>query len=347
MQRVLDAATAHNTRVAQAADWQKWERWCALHRFQALPAHPDVLRYYLTDKAAEIRSDGRYAYAPTTLSRWASTINKAHAGLPRPGDSPLVRDTLRGIRAERKTPPRQMDAFDPVDLAVTLRRMRADAQTWIERVRERRDAAMLLWGFWGAFRASEVVGLRLADVVVRRQVGLHVVVRQSKTDPYAEGQTKALIFASNHEMCAVCAYWRWRQVLDAGSRAAVISLTRGTDHFDGHVCRSAAPPAPPNLDQPVFRGVTKSGLLRDGSLTRGAFYSMVKRRAQQAGLDPEVVHRLSPHSLRAGFITAATREGASREQIQRQSGQRDPRTVERYVRGLAPEEMNAVQLLKL
>jgi len=353
MQQVLDAAQAPNTRAAWSADWAKWGRWCALHGYEPIPAHPDLVRYYLTMKASEVTPDGKFVYASATLGRWLSTINKLHAlaGLSRPGESAVVRDTLRGIRRLRAIPPRQLAPLEPEDLRLVVRRMRSDAAegTWVQRLRERRDSALLLWGVAGAFRASELVTLHVGDVTFRRTTGLFVTVRQSKTDPDAKGQVKALVLGAHHETCPVCAYWRWRQVLDAHlrGRSAVIKLLRPQEQFDAHVCRGAGLPAWPDADQPLFRRITKAGLVGDGFLTRATLYDVVKRRSRQAELDPELIARLGAHSLRAGFVTATTRAGATTAQIKRQTGHTDDRSVERYVRGLAPDEQNAVQVLGL
>src|SRR5690606_39408244 len=86
---------------------------------------------------------------------------------------------------------------------------------WAHRVADRRDAALLLMGLAGALRRSELTGLVVSDVVPHRADGLYVTVRRSKTDRSARGRTVTLPYGSDPHTCPVCAYRRWREVLDA------------------------------------------------------------------------------------------------------------------------------------
>src|SRR5690606_13093111 len=87
MRRLREKATSENTRAAQIGDWTIFTRWCERTGHSPMPATAEQLSWFLTEKAAEVRPGGRWAYAPSTLSRWVSTINKMHAlaGLPKPG----------------------------------------------------------------------------------------------------------------------------------------------------------------------------------------------------------------------------------------------------------------------
>ncbi|HEY7815964.1 MAG TPA: hypothetical protein VIC62_22155 [Nakamurella sp.] len=97
----------------------------------------------------------------------------------------------------------------------------------------RRDTALLLMGFAGAFRRSELVGLAVADVTRHRTDGLHVRLRTSKTDQEATGRVVALPFGRDPATCPPCAWVRWRELLHAADtapaekrRAAVMRVLR-------------------------------------------------------------------------------------------------------------------------
>jgi site-specific recombinase XerD len=133
-----------------------------------------------------------------------------------------------------------------------------------------RDRALLLVGFAGAFRRSEVVSLDVADVTFSSD-GLIVQLRRSKTDQEGEGRKVGLPFGSNPLTCPVRSLRTW---LDA---AAVVS-------------------------GPIFRAVDRHANVADTRLTDQSVALVVKRCAKAAGLDPE---KYAGHSLRSGLATAA------------------------------------------
>ena len=103
---------------------------------------------------------------------------------------------------------------------------------------ERRDTALLLMGYSGAFRRSELVDLECRDVRRDRLDGAHVRLRHSKTDQDGTGTVKALPFTDRHESCPVCAWVRWLQIVaafDTGGRTAVIRLLSRAAKFDSHL----------------------------------------------------------------------------------------------------------------
>ena len=93
-----------------------------------------------------------------------------------------------------------------------------------------RDAALLLMGFAGAHRRSELVGLRIADVTVHPVDGLHVRIQSSKTDQEGVGTVRALPYGRDPQTCPPCALVRWRRLLlayvvdDGGRRAAMAQM---------------------------------------------------------------------------------------------------------------------------
>ncbi|EME22140.1 site-specific integrase [Rhodococcus triatomae] len=351
MNRLRRAAVPENTRAAQISDWSIFGRWCERVGQPPLPATPELIGWFLTEKSAEVRPDGRPAYAPATMTRWVASINTVHslAGHPKPGRAPAVREILRGIARTRATPPARREPLLTDDVRILVETMRAAAATWPERAAERRDSAVLLVGLTGAMRRSELSGLLVSDVRPHRADGLYVTIRRSKTDQTAAGRTVTLPYGSSPVTCPVCAHRRWREVVDAwdeGGREAVSALLGGPDdsHTE-HRCRGLT--AAPAAARPLFRSVHRTGGLGEGPLSGQAIASMIQRRARQSGYAEEFVAMLGGHSLRAGFVTQAVRNAASAEQIMTQSGHTDQRMIALYSRQHAGLHGNAVTALGL
>lgn len=353
MRRLREAATSDNTRAAHVADWTIYTRWCETTGHRPMPATADQLAWFLTEKSTEIRPDGRWAYAPSTLSRWVSTINKMHAlaGHPKPGADDTVRDLLRGLRRSRATPPARRTPLLTDDIRTIVTDMRDHATTWPDRVAERRDTALLLLGLAGALRRSELTALEVADVVPHRADGLYVHIRRSKTDRAASGRTVTLPYGSDPRTCPVCAYRRWREVLDlwdAAGRGAVADLLADADTGTGeHCCRGLAAGAATDGRRALFRPVHHTGAIGSDALSGQSVHSMIQRRARRAGFSPELVATLGGHSLRAGFVTQAVRGGATTQTIMTQTGHTDERMVALYSRHHAGLVGNAVTSLGL
>ena len=150
-----------------------------------------------------------------------SSINQFHtaAGLDAPGRAEVVRRALSGIRRIRATPPVRRTPLLLEDIRTLMTSIEATAAAWPLGVSARRDMAVLLMGFAGASRRSELVALALADVTLHKTDGLHVRLRSSKTDQEGQGQVKALPFGRDPATCPPCAFVRWRHVLHAWDTA--------------------------------------------------------------------------------------------------------------------------------
>jgi integrase len=160
-----------------------------------------------------------------------------------------------------------------------------------------RDRALILLGFAGAFRRSELVALDVADCEFSKD-GLTVTLRRSKTDQEGEGRRIGIPYGANPETCPV------RQL------QALISET-GV------------------LDGPLFRSINRYGRLGLCRLSGGDVARVVKKLADRAGLDSA---RYAGHSLRAGHATSAACAGASERSIMNQTGHRSVQMVRRYIR---------------
>jgi site-specific recombinase XerD len=343
------ASTIRNYR----ADWNRFARWCAAQQTTALPAAQDTIAAYLVEAADTRADDGNRAYSPATLSRWVSSINFWHRAqnLPAPGSGQLVMSTLAGLRrmyaSEGQRPTNRRDPLRTDDIKHLVGTARRGANTWVGEVRERRDSALLLLGYVGAFRRSELAALNFADVRRIRADGLHIRIRKSKTDQVGQGQIKVAPYAVEHESCPVCAVHRWHEVVcafDRGGRPAVIRAVDTAEPFIRHVCRDNVQ-SPNDPLAPLFRGIRKNGNLSDTALSGAAVHAVIRSRAAAAGFTEDQVAMLGGHSLRAGFVTEALSNGADGHAIIRQTGHTSQAPIEIYARERAPLENNAVTRL--
>ncbi|QRI79302.1 MULTISPECIES: site-specific integrase [Rhodococcus] len=350
----VSAARAAGTRRTYASAWRAFTTWCAREGHVAVPAHPVTVAAYLVACADTVTEAGERAYAPATLAHRLAAIAHHHrqSGHPSPTGDDLVRQAMSGIRRDYATTghrPRSSRApLLTADILAIVDKARANCQGWADEVVERRDTAILLLGFAGAFRRSELVALTCSDISLHRLDGLHIKLRRSKTDQEGRGTVRALPFTHSHTSCPPCAWLRWAQVVaahDTGARPGVIRLLRTAEPFAAHVCRGTRPRMVP--DSPLLRAIRRNGNLSETALSGAAVHAAIRRRAQLAGYDPDLVQQLGGHSLRAGFVTQAFRNGASAHAIMRQTGHTTPAMLEVYAREHAPLLGNAVTNLGL
>jgi site-specific recombinase XerD len=285
------AARAKNTIRAYRADWADFTSWCDQLGLHSLPATADTVALYLTSHAVTKKT--------STLQRRLSAISQAHktAGLESPIRSAAVRLVWAGIRRKHGTAQEGKAPTLVEDLRSMVRAMapRRRGQDW--RLLELRDRALLLLGFAGAFRRSELVGLDVEDLEFSR-AGLVVLLRRSKTDQEGQGRKIGVPRGQRAETCPLVALQTYLKVA---------SIESG----------------------PLFRGVNRHSQLQPSRLSDRAVALVVKRRVEAIGLDPE---RFAGHSLRAGLATSAAAAGASERAIANQTGHKSMAVLRRYIR---------------
>jgi len=290
---------ARNTSRAYRADWAHFEKWCRANGQSSLPALAECVALYVTDLASTRK--------PATIARRISSISQAHqlAGLETPTTNSKVRLVLAGIRRTKGTAQR---AKTPV-LIEDLRKM-------VDRLPETllgvRDHAILVVGFSGAFRRSELVALNIADMAFTRD-GLTVTIRRSKTDQEGAGRKIGLPYGSKLETCPIRSLQDWLQVSKI-------------------------------TDGPLFRPINRHGTMASFRLSAAAVADVVKRYAAAAGMDAT---DFAGHSLRSGFATSAAMKGASERSIQNQTGHRSLEMLRRYIRDGSLFRENAAAVVGL
>ena len=280
----IDQSLSFATRKAYASDVKIFSAWCAAHAVVDLPASPETVALFLASQA----DAGR---AASTLNRRLAAIQYAHqaAGHATPTAHKGVTAALKGIRRAKGTAPSKKKAAT-ADIVKEMVRYCPHTLTG------KRDRALLLLGFAGAFRRAELVALTVADLTFEAD-GLRVIIRKSKTDQEAAGQVVAIPHGSLL-FCPVAALKQW---------LAVAGIEAGA----------------------VFRAVGKGSRVGQAALSDKSVANRVKHYAGQVGLDAA---DFAAHSLRAGFVTSAAEAGASIFKMAEVSRHRSTDVLAGYVR---------------
>ncbi|MFB8760898.1 site-specific integrase [Nocardiopsis alba] len=354
--RFLANAQSPATLRAYRADWTAFGAWCLTEGRTSLPADPVDVAVYLAACAQHGEGTGR-PLAPSTLERRAAAIAAVHGahGLDSPTRAEVVRMTLRGIRRTRKARPRRKAPVLLSTLEALLAVRPQDGHPG--GVARRRDAVLLLTGFAGALRRSELASLTFDDLtLVKDPVDgtptLLVSLHTTKTDQEGrKNQQVALPRGRHRATCPVCALADWTHLLellrDHGAHALRNHLERtpGAPPTGAHSCSELERlTLADGTGRPLLPSVDRHGRVAERSMSPRAVGDLVKRYAQRAGLDPD---DFGGHSLRAGFATQAALGGAADREIMRQGRWTNPGTVHDYIRTANPLEDNAVTRLGL
>ncbi len=150
-----DHALAENTRKAYARDWAGFTRWCRMKGANPLPPSPELVGLYITDLAAPSSKARPLSVASIERRLAGLSWGYAQRGMRLDRRDRHISSVLAGIRRRHAQPPAQKEAIGPDDLRAMLATLGHD-------LRGLRDRAMLLLGFAGALRRSELVGIDLA-----------------------------------------------------------------------------------------------------------------------------------------------------------------------------------------
>ncbi|WP_158810442.1 site-specific integrase [Beijerinckia sp. L45] len=271
------------TRKAYEADLRDFSAWCSSVGAGFVPASHDTVAAYL----AALADAGK---STSTVMRRVAAIAYAHRrlNLVDPTQTERVKQVVRGIKRTIGTAPKQK-------APATAKFLRAMVKAIPDTMLGKRDRALLMIGFAGAFRRSELVALDVADIE-RQPEGILVHIRKSKTDQEGAGQIVAI--PRGVKLRPVSALDDW---------LSAAGITSG----------------------PIFRSVNKGGRVQAARLTDKSVADVVKHRAAAAKLDPSL---FAGHSLRAGFVTSALEDGADTLAVMSQTRHRSVETLRKYDR---------------
>lgn len=294
-------ADAENTKRGYSADWRHFSAWAKKRNAPELPAKPDDIALYLRHCVETLN------LKTSTVQRRIAAISWAHRsnGLKTPTTEWVIKNTLRRLVREHGKPVSKKKPLLFEDLKTLLDHIPPTLTGF-------RDKAILLLGFAGAFRRSDLAGLDYEDIAVAKE-GLVVTIRRGKTDQGRKGRRIGIPFGTTPETCVA-------KALDTWLTAA--KITSGA----------------------IFRKVDKHGHVQKEPLSPSIVGLIVKQYAKCIGKRPST---MGAHSLRSGFITSAALAGAPEWSIQEQSGHRSLKVLREYIQVASLFKENAVSKIGL
>jgi integrase len=302
--RYVNAATRSNTRRSYQAAVQHFEvSWGGF-----LPATADSIARYLADHAETL--------ALNTLKQRLAALAQWHIdqGFPDPTKAPLVKKVLKGIRElhperEKQAAPLQLQQLEQLVTWLATEEARAQAALDHASVRRcQRDRALVLLGFWRAFRSDELCRLQVEDGVLHPGQGLELYLPRSKGDRRSEGTVYKVPALTR--LCPVEAYTAWVDTLG-------------------------------RKDGPVFSAVNRWGHVGTEPLHPNSIIPLLRALMRRAGIAE--ADGFSSHSLRRGFATWANDQGWDVKTLMEYVGWKDMKSALRYIDSADPFAQHRIE----
>lgn len=281
--RFAAMSRSENTVRAYNAAWRDFADWCEGNGLASLPASPATVAAFLGDRA-----DG---LSVSSLHLRVAAISQAHeeTGADNPTQDGRVRKVLKGIRRDKGTAPSRKAALMTAHIKAMMDHIPAGPIGY-------RDRALLLLGFAGGFRRSELVALNVEDVE-EVEDGLAVTLRRSKTDQEGKGRVIGIPRGIHPETCPVEAVREWVATMNA-------------------------------TDGPLFRRLRKNEEVQDARLSDRGVARVVQKYIEAIGLEAA---KFGGHSLRRGHCTQAAANGKGERAIARQTGHKSMTVLRGYI----------------
>lgn len=279
----INQSLSYSTRKFYGIDIRIFSKWCDEFGFVSLPASPETIGRFLAHQSET-------GIKPSTLVRRLAAIKMIHEvkGFKSPTLHKAVKAVLKGIKREK-------GIYKTKKAPATAERIESMIAFCNDNIIGIRDKALLLLGFAGAFRRSELVSLTMNNIE-RTPEGIKVIIKKSKTDQEGQGQIIAILNGAHFRVVDNLMKW-----LNAAN------ITSGY----------------------LFRSIKKGGHISEASLSDRSVSNIIKKYAEKAGL---TINDFSGHSLRSGFITSGASSGADLFKLMEVSRHRDPQTILGYVR---------------
>jgi len=277
----LQAATSDNTRRTYRSAIRHFEKWGG-----KLPSDRETITHYLVDHAETLN--------PRTLEVRLTAISQWHQfqGFSDPAQDSTVRKTLKGIRRTHGKPKKKAQALRLQDLAIMIRYIEQQPPS----IKKTRDKALLLIGYFGGFRRSELVSIEVENLKWEPE-GLIITLPKSKTDQEGEGKLRAIPYG-NEFICPVASLKVWIEESEIA-------------------------------EGPAFRPINRWGQIQSKAMSPSSINEFLKIIGKACNFD--FVVDLSSHSLRRGLTTSAAREDIDFETIKKQGGWKSDATVWEYI----------------
>ncbi|MFL2889278.1 MAG: site-specific integrase [Pelagibacteraceae bacterium] len=299
----LKTSKANNTLRAYRSDFKDFGSFCAKHGLISLPTDPKIVSLYLThlSKTSKI----------STLRRRLVSIGVVHKlkGHYLDTKHPIIIENLMGIKRVKGS---IQKGKKPILINHLKLIINVINEQKFEDIKKFRDKTIILIGFGGGFRRTELISIDHEDLDFVSE-GLKITLRRSKTDQFGEGMIKGLPYFSNENYCPVVNLKRWLEISKIKSG-------------------------------PIFRRFSKGSFLTKKRLTDQSVVLLMKKYLSLAGIENK---NFAGHSLRSGFATVAAESGADERSIMAMTGHKTTQMVRRYIREANIFKNNALNKIKI
>ena len=299
----LKLSKATNTLRAYKSDFKDFSIFCAKHGFDSLPTEPKIISLYLTNLSKTTKF--------STLKRRLVSISMVHKlkGHYLDTKHPIIIENLMGIK-------RSMGNFQKGKKPILINHLKAIIdiinKQQIDELKKARDKTVILIGFGGGFRRTELISIDREDLEFVPE-GLKITLKRSKTDQFGEGMIKGLPYFTNENYCPVVNLKKWLEISKIKSGS-------------------------------IFRRFVKGPILTEKRLTDQSVVLIIKKYLNLAGIENS---NFSSHSLRSGFATVAADAGADERSIMAMTGHKTTQMVRRYIIEANIFKNNALNNIKL
>ena len=300
----LKSSKAINTIRAYKSDFKDFGAFCIKHSFKTLPTEPKIVALYLTYLSGK---DAKMS----TLRRRLVSIGVMHKlkGHYLDTKHPVIIENLMGIKRTKGSIQR---GKKPILINQLKAIINVINQEKIEEIKKIRDKTIILVGFGGGFRRTELISIDYEDIEFVPE-GVKITLRRSKTDQFGEGMTKGLPYFVNETYCPASHLKKWIKISN---------IKNG----------------------PIFRRFAKGCSLTSHRLTDQSVALLIKRYLELAGIENK---NYSGHSLRSGFATASAESGADERSIMAMTGHKTTQMVRRYIKEANIFKNNALNTIKI
>ena len=275
----LKSSKAANTLRAYKADYKDFARFCVKHGFKSLPTEPKILTLYLT----HLSQTSKFS----TLKRRLATISVIHkiSGHYIDTKHPMITENLMGIKRVKGSYQKAKKPILINELKSIINVIDKDKN---EKIRAK-NRALILIGFAGGFRRSELVAILFEDIDFVPE-GVKIFIKRSKTDQSGEGMTKGIPYFSNSDYCPVISLKNWLEkseiksgkIFDMSDKSVALTIKKYTaiagldsNKYSGHSLRSGFATSAAEL------GAEERSIM---AMTGHKTTQMVRRYIQEANL---------------------------------------------------------------
>ena len=299
----LKSSKANNTLRAYKSDFKDFLAFCSKHGLHSLPTEPKIVSLYLTHLSKNSKI--------STLRRRLVSISMIHKlkGHYLDIKHPIIIENLMGIKRVKGS---IQKGKKPILINHLKSIINIINEQNIDEIKKTRDKTIILVGFGGGFRRSELISIDHEDLEFVPE-GVKISIKKSKTDQFGEGMTKGLPYFNNEEYCPVTNLKKWLELSNIKSGA-------------------------------IFRRFIKGSILKNDRLTDQSVVLIIKDYLNLAGIENT---NYSGHSLRSGFATVAAESGADERSIMAMTGHKTTQMVRRYIREANIFKNNALNKIKI